>query len=221
MYGMPHASKRIVKYNPGNGITSFVYEEANKDFRFGNGALGRYWCIYSAAHGGELFKIDTKSNSHCIVGSSVEVDHDNAGWGDAIWGVECCIYLSPMNANRILSLVWTKLRWWGEYTKAIHCIGDVGRWYLMRNLLFSIVQTGFLVLIHWKDIFVLEEEDGEFPRAQSNMHVFKNQAMAQLMKVTLVGQLPSSDERRYWRWWNIVCHQQLNCVRYQVSIDSW
>ena len=42
MYGMPHASKRIVKYNPGNGITSFVYEEANKDFRFGNGALGRY-----------------------------------------------------------------------------------------------------------------------------------------------------------------------------------
>ena len=106
VYGIPLFSKRIMKYDPINDITSYVGEEADEEFRCsGNGVLGRDGCIYAAVrHHGRVhvLKIDTTNNSHCIVGSRVKSDPNGFGWGDAILGIDGCIYWPPTDATHIL-----------------------------------------------------------------------------------------------------------------------
>merc|ERR1719457_390649 len=93
VYGIPRNSKRILRYDPINDTTSFVGEEADEDFGCnGNGVLGRDGCIYAVNDDGEVLKIDSTNNSHCIIRSRVELDHDEIGWGDAILGIDGCIY---------------------------------------------------------------------------------------------------------------------------------
>ena len=103
VYAMPLHSSLILRYDPINETTSFFGEEANEDFCFsGNGVLGRNGCIYAATYDGLVLKIDTTNNSHCLVGNRVESDHDGNGWGDAILGIDGCIYWPPMDATHIL-----------------------------------------------------------------------------------------------------------------------
>ena len=102
VYGIPYSSKRILKYNPINDTTSYVGEEAYEGFYCGGGALGRDGCIYAITRDGMILKIDTTNNSHCFVGNSVESDHHGEGWGDAILGIDGCIYGAPFSARRIL-----------------------------------------------------------------------------------------------------------------------
>ena len=105
VYGIPQGSKRIVKYDPINDITSFG-EEADEDFMCsGNGALGRDGCIYALAQGGRVvLKIDTVNKSHGFVGNSVDSDDQkySKGWGDAIVGIDGCVYWPPFYAARAL-----------------------------------------------------------------------------------------------------------------------
>ena len=78
---LPIHSKRILKHDPINDISSFVGEEDEEAFRCkGNGALGRDCCIYALAENDGLFSF------HCFVGNSIESDHDDWGWADAILG---------------------------------------------------------------------------------------------------------------------------------------
>ena len=105
VYGIPYRSKRIIKYDPINDVTSIVGDEAD-DYFFcsAGGAIGRDGCIYAFANGGVL-KIDTanNNNSHCFVGNSTQSDHGNAGdMGDAILGIDGCIYWPPKHAKRTL-----------------------------------------------------------------------------------------------------------------------
>ena len=113
VYGIPRHSKRIVKYDPINDTTSFVGETADRYFgcRTG-GTLGRDGCIYALAAGalakyGRVLKIDTVNNSHYFVGSNIQSDHNDVevqvcGWGDAILGIDGCIYWPPYYASRTL-----------------------------------------------------------------------------------------------------------------------
>ena len=105
VYGIPSGTKRIVKYDPINDITSYVGEEADKVFRCGgNGVLGRDGCIYAfATRDGRVLKIDTTNNSHCFVGNTIQLDHDLIDpWGDAILGIDGCIYWPPVEATHIM-----------------------------------------------------------------------------------------------------------------------
>ena len=69
LYGIPHFSKRIIKYDPINDTTSFVAEEAG--FHCTGGALGRDGCIYAVTWDGRVLKIDTANNVHCFVGTGM------------------------------------------------------------------------------------------------------------------------------------------------------
>ena len=103
VYGIPCNTKRILKYDPINDITSFVGKEASFQCN-GNGALGRDGCIYALTKDGRVLKIDTVNNYHCFVGNSVDSDHPeyNQGWGDAILGIDGCIYWPPCIARSTL-----------------------------------------------------------------------------------------------------------------------
>ena len=81
--------------------TSFVGEEADFDCN-GNGVLARDGCIYAAKNDGEVLKIDTINNSHCIFGSTVKSNLSGFGWHDGILGIDGCIYWPPYYAAQIL-----------------------------------------------------------------------------------------------------------------------
>ena len=106
VYGMPNESKRILKYDPINEITYFVGVEADEDFAcFRNAAaLGRDGCIYAVTQYCRVLKIDTTNNSHRFVGNSIQSDHYGMDpVGDAILGIDGCIYWPPENnSSRIL-----------------------------------------------------------------------------------------------------------------------
>ena len=95
VYGIPDNSttNRILRYDPINDITSFVGEEADEDLKCRrNGVLGRDGCIYVLDGDSRVLKIDTTNNSHCIVGNRVEVEVFVYAWGDAVLGIDGCIY---------------------------------------------------------------------------------------------------------------------------------
>ena len=108
VYGIPFGPGRIVKYDPINNTTSFVGEKVKLCTTRGC-AVGRDGCIYkidietnSSLHRLRVLKIDTTNNVHWFVGNSVESDHYDQGWGDAILGIDGCIYWPPDKAHRIL-----------------------------------------------------------------------------------------------------------------------
>ena len=71
---------RIVKYDPLNGITSLVGEEAGEDFYcIRNGALGKDGCIiYVLTSNGRanvhVLTIDITKNSQFFVGNSIDTE---------------------------------------------------------------------------------------------------------------------------------------------------
>ena len=102
MYGIPYCSKRIVKYDPINDITLFLGEEADRVFDcYGNGAMGRDGCIYALADC-RVLKIDTVNNSHSYVGSRIASRVQIGSWGDAVLGIDGCIYWAPWNHKHTL-----------------------------------------------------------------------------------------------------------------------
>ena len=64
--------------------------------------MGRDGCIYAITKYDEVLKIDSINNVHCFVESWIESDHHEEGWGDAVMGVDDCIYWPPYSARRIL-----------------------------------------------------------------------------------------------------------------------
>ena len=102
VYGIPYKSRRTVKYDPINGITPFVGKKSSRSFYGSGGALGRDGYIYAITLDGRIMKIDRANNTHCFVGNSVESDHHDQGWFDAILGIDGCIYCPPKNARYIL-----------------------------------------------------------------------------------------------------------------------
>ena len=106
LYGIPWDSKRIVKYDPINGewTSHHLLERKSLNLSIAAGALGRDGCIYAVTLYGMVLKINTTNNSHCFVGNSVELDHDQYSrcWGDAVLGIDGCIYWPPRNARCIL-----------------------------------------------------------------------------------------------------------------------
>ena len=72
-----------------------------------DGDLGSDGCIYALKKIVQVLKIDTINNSYCSVGNRVETDDDDdhssgIGWGEAILGIDGCIYWPPYKARRIL-----------------------------------------------------------------------------------------------------------------------
>ena len=99
VYGIPFECNRIVKYDPINDTTSFVGEETDEYFYCSGGAMGRDGYIYVFARKGDrVLKIDTANNSHSYVGSSVQ----SGPWGDAVLGIDGCIYWPPNGDTRTL-----------------------------------------------------------------------------------------------------------------------
>ena len=96
VYGMPYNAKRILKYDPINDTTSFVGEKADSNRNFecnGNGGLGRDGYIYALTNHGRVLKIDTVNNSHRFVVDNSAIDTSETG--DAILGIDGCIYWAP------------------------------------------------------------------------------------------------------------------------------
>jgi len=109
VYGMPYHSYKIVKYDPINDTSSFFGEEPGINiFKCsGNGVLARDGCIYALAFNSRVLKIDTanNNNSHCYVGNIIQSYHVGIwGWGDAILGIDGCIYWPPKKAKRTVAL---------------------------------------------------------------------------------------------------------------------
>ena len=104
VYGIPEYCKRIVKYDPINDTTSFVGEEADQNFYCRGGALARDGCIYGAVGVGDrrVLKIDTINNSYSFVGNSLKGVQSKVGFGDAVLGIDGCIYWPPHLARRTL-----------------------------------------------------------------------------------------------------------------------
>ena len=103
VYGLPQYSRRIVRYDPINNVTSFVGEEADKYFGCNEqSALGRDGCIYAITRDGRVLKTDTANNSRYFVGNSIESDYCGSDWGDAVLGIDGCVYWPPCEARRII-----------------------------------------------------------------------------------------------------------------------
>ena len=110
LYGIPCFTKRIFKYDPKRGTTSFIEngdedEDSMEGFMYcgGNGVLGRDGHIYASQDDGRLLKIDTTNNSFSSVGiSNKSNSRGYGGWGDAILGIDGCIYCMPYNASHTL-----------------------------------------------------------------------------------------------------------------------
>jgi len=100
----------------------FVVEIADEDIRFycSGGPLGRDGCIYSVTCDNSILKIgDTTNHSHYFVGNTAESDHGQygRGWGDAILGIDGCIYWPPQNVHCILK--------YDLHTNQASLVGDV------------------------------------------------------------------------------------------------
>ena len=102
VYGIPYLSKHILKYDPINDTTSF--READGYFYCSGGATERDGCIYALTKDGRVLKIDPNNNSHYFVGNStIQLDPSNyLSWGDAILGIDGCIYWPPKDVTRTL-----------------------------------------------------------------------------------------------------------------------
>jgi hypothetical protein len=102
VYGIPKFFIRIVRLDPTKpDTTSTVGEEYEEGFMCGNGVLAAgddY--IYAANRYGQVLQIDTTSNNYTWIGDPIY--SGGLGWGDAIVGVDKCIYWPPLGANRVL-----------------------------------------------------------------------------------------------------------------------
>ena len=126
VYGMPSPqfefpdeATRILKYDPSSNITSFFGDVAHDNIDcVSGGVLARDGCIY-VLDKDRVLKIETKmtNNSHCFVGSIIQSDHNYGdGWGDAILGIDGCIYWPPLDAKRTLK--------YDPYSNQISLVGD-------------------------------------------------------------------------------------------------
>ena len=101
VYGIPSWDNHggITKYDPFNDTTSFAVKRDDEAYFEGTrGALGRDGCIYVVARG-RILKIDTTDNSSGFVGN-IEFYSDDCG--DAILGIDGCIYWPPAKGCHIL-----------------------------------------------------------------------------------------------------------------------
>jgi len=104
VYGIPHESRRIFKYNPADPDTTSTVggEEAEEGFYCaGNGVLGGDGYIYAANGVGQVLKVDTANNNYAWIGDRI-YSGNGLGWGNAIIGVDKCINWPPLCANRAL-----------------------------------------------------------------------------------------------------------------------
>ena len=125
VYGIPFKSNRIVKFNPIHDTTSYVGEPADEAFNCSprDGAVARDGCIYAVTKDGRVLKIDPINNAHCFIENSIESEHRGMGWGDAILGIDGCIYWPPYHARRILK--------YDPYKISLELVGDtfeIGGW---------------------------------------------------------------------------------------------
>ena len=104
VYGIPYDAKRVVKFDPTNpDATSTVGGGAERAFMCDSeGVLCGYGDIYAARNGaGQLLKVDTTSNNYTWIGDEIYSGRRGC-WGNAIIGVDKCIYWPPCFANRVL-----------------------------------------------------------------------------------------------------------------------
>ena len=99
----------IIKYDPINDNMSSVGEKADGDFKCSRGALGRDGCIYVITWDCRMLKIDTVKNS-------IEFNHCDTSWGDAIVGIDGCIYWYPNNTHHLLK--------YNSHSDQISVVGD-------------------------------------------------------------------------------------------------
>jgi hypothetical protein len=104
VYGIPHYTTRIVKFDLTNpDTTSTVWETRHQEewFMCGNGVLAGDDCIYAVNSAGQVLQIDTTRNNCTLIGDPIYSGWE-AGWGDPIIGADKCIYWPPSSANRVL-----------------------------------------------------------------------------------------------------------------------
>ena len=105
VYGIPLDFEivEILKYDTINDITFFAGEESGEYWECNNGAVERGGFIYVLITNCQVLKIDTTNNSHGFV-VTIQPGYGKAhAWGDAILGIDGCIYWPPMeDAGRTL-----------------------------------------------------------------------------------------------------------------------
>jgi hypothetical protein len=103
VYGMTDDATCIVKFHPANPyIISNVGGVAEEDFMCDKGVVGGDGYIYAANRFGQVLKVDTTRNNCTWIGDRIFSGRCGAGWGDAIIGVDKCIYWPPLYAKRVL-----------------------------------------------------------------------------------------------------------------------
>ena len=117
VYGIPNDSECILKYDPINDRDILIFEintNPNGTIIFpqgpdqgkgcSGGAFGRDGCIYALAKNSRVLKIDTTNQSSDICYKEVNIQSgcDGTGWGDAVLGIDGCIYWPPNGASRTL-----------------------------------------------------------------------------------------------------------------------
>ena len=112
IYGIPRQTRKIMKYNPVTKVTSLVGEEYNSYSYFycgGNGALAKNGCIYAFSNSHSwILKINTNQHDENDTFVAWEwitnftIPKLLQPYGDAILGLDGCIYWPPNDANYTL-----------------------------------------------------------------------------------------------------------------------
>ena len=110
IYGMPCTTNKIVKYNPVNNVTSYVGEQPQNFLCRGKGALARNGYIYVMAYGDVWTILRINTNRHdendttfvALEWIECHIYEDRDWYGDAVMGLDGCIYWPPRNGYHIL-----------------------------------------------------------------------------------------------------------------------
>ena len=112
IYGIPHKINTIVKYDPVTIVTSLVGEKYTFPFDCEcNGALAKNGCIYAfSSYNNWILKIDTNEHGEndtfvaweLITNFSIHEGSPYHSYGEAIMGLDGCIYWPPLDANLTL-----------------------------------------------------------------------------------------------------------------------
>jgi outer membrane protein assembly factor BamB len=116
VYGIPYASKQIIKFDPVSHNTSILGDESRIDFQCIGGVFGRDGCIYSLSYKHDkVLKIDVVNNTYYQV-YNVHSTFYNYYWSEAVLGNDGCIYWPPLDDYHTLKF--------DTETQTISRIGD-------------------------------------------------------------------------------------------------
>ena len=205
-YGIPLDFEivEILKYDTINDITFFAGEESGEYWECNNGAVERGGFIYVLITNCQVLKIDTTNNSHGFV-VTIQPGYGKAhAWGDAILGIDGCIYWPPMeDAGRTLK--------YDPHSDQISLVGDdfgrnkckwIGGALALDGVIYCIPQdeNQILAIDPLGEFLETTKADMEYRPEEFGLH----RGVLHYPKQTLIMQSSSLDRKKCLKYWKKV-----------------